>query len=78
MPEKPLSDLGKVSYRSFWWWLLIGKMDEENIDSKISVDELSEISGIHPEDIRSTFNAIPNMVKFWGGKPYIFWCFSDV
>jgi histone acetyltransferase MYST1 len=66
-PEKPLSDLGKVSYRSYWWWILIRVLDESNIDRNISVIELSEMSGIHPDDITSTFNAV-QMVKYYKCK----------
>lgn len=62
-PEKPLSDLGKVSYRSYWWWILIRVLDESNIDRNISVVELSEMSGIHCDDIISTFQAV-QMVKY--------------
>lgn len=62
-PEKPLSDLGKVSYRSYWWWILIRVLDESGIDRNITVIDLSEMSGIHPEDIKSTFNAV-QMIKY--------------
>ncbi|KAI6199985.1 Histone acetyltransferase [Aphelenchoides besseyi] len=61
-PEKPLSDLGKVSYRSYWWWYLFTVLDEHNIDRNISVTELSELSGIHRADIKETFQAV-KMVK---------------
>jgi hypothetical protein len=60
-------DLGKVSYRSYWWWILIRVLDEANIDRNISVVDLSEMSGIHPDDIISTFNAV-QMIKFYKGK----------
>lgn len=66
-PEKPLSDLGKVSYRSYWWWILIRVLDESNVDRNISVVELSEMSGIYPDDIISTFNAV-QMVKYYKCK----------
>ncbi|KAI6239253.1 Histone acetyltransferase [Aphelenchoides fujianensis] len=67
-PEKPLSDLGKVSYRSYWWWTLIRVLDQLNIDRNIAVSELSQISGIHPEDIVSTFNVV-NMVRYYKTVP---------
>uniref|UniRef100_A0A914NM27 Histone acetyltransferase n=1 Tax=Meloidogyne incognita TaxID=6306 RepID=A0A914NM27_MELIC len=51
-PERPLSDLGKVSYRSYWWWVLIAVLDRELGSGRleagsISVNELSRLSGIH-------------------------------
>ncbi|KAI6220647.1 Histone acetyltransferase [Aphelenchoides fujianensis] len=67
-PEKPLSDLGKVSYRSYWWWTLIRVLDQLNIDRNIAVSELSQLSGIHPEDIVSTFNVV-NMVRYYKTVP---------
>lgn len=65
-PEKPLSDLGKVSYRSYWWWVLLGALDERRVDQDISVMELSRISNIHVEDIISTFNTM-QLIKYWKG-----------
>uniref|UniRef100_A0A183BWJ6 Histone acetyltransferase n=1 Tax=Globodera pallida TaxID=36090 RepID=A0A183BWJ6_GLOPA len=65
-PEKPLSDLGKVSYRSYWWWVLIGVLDREQVDSNISVAELSRLSGIHMDDIIETFKSL-QLIKYWRG-----------
>jgi histone acetyltransferase MYST1 len=70
-PEKPLSDLGKVSYRSYWWWILIRVLDESGVDRNISVVDLSEMSGIHPDDITATFNAV-QMIKYY--KCRLFCC----
>uniref|UniRef100_A0A914DEJ9 Histone acetyltransferase n=1 Tax=Acrobeloides nanus TaxID=290746 RepID=A0A914DEJ9_9BILA len=66
-PEKPLSDLGKVSYRSFWWWLLLGKLDEIPTENIMTVNDLSRITGIHPDDIQSTFTPM-GLCKFWRGE----------
>lgn len=73
-PEKPLSDLGKVSYRSYWWWVLIGVLDRElgsgtgRIEAgRISVNDLSELSGIHVDDIVETFKTL-QLIKYWHGK----------
>ena len=70
-PEKPLSDLGKVSYRSYWWWVLVGVLDRElgsgRIEAgNISVNELSRLSGIHVEDIVETFKTL-QLIKYWRG-----------
>jgi histone acetyltransferase MYST1 len=67
-PEKPLSDLGKVSYRSYWWWVLIRVLDEGEVEHNISTVDVSEISGIHQDDITATFNAF-QMIKFDKCRP---------
>jgi hypothetical protein len=38
-PEKPLSDLGKLTYRSFWAYVLLNKLKEKA--GRITVNELS-------------------------------------
>lgn len=65
-PEKPLSDLGKVSYRSYWIWVLLGVLDERRIDENITVGDLSRLSGIHVDDIVYTFNTL-RLIKYWKG-----------
>nr|CAD2144536.1 unnamed protein product [Meloidogyne enterolobii] len=70
-PERPLSDLGKVSYRSYWWWVLIAVLDRELGSGRleagsISVNELSRLSGIHTLDIVDTFKAL-QLIKYWRG-----------
>lgn len=66
-PEKPLSDLGKVSYRSYWWWVLLQILEDTHCDRSITVTELSELSSIHPDDIQSTFKSV-QMIKFSKGE----------
>ena len=39
-PEKPLSDLGKLSYRSYWSYILLDHLKE--IKGTISIRDLSE------------------------------------
>uniref|UniRef100_F1KUK8 Histone acetyltransferase n=1 Tax=Ascaris suum TaxID=6253 RepID=F1KUK8_ASCSU len=66
-PEKPLSDLGKVSYRSYWWWVILEALDELNIDDvTLQVSDLSVASGIAEDDIISTLQTM-QLIKYWKG-----------
>lgn len=65
-PEKPLSDLGKLSYRSYWAYTLLQLMRESKTVTQ-SVKELSESSGITQEDIINTLQSM-KMVKYWKGQ----------
>lgn len=66
-PEKPLSDLGKVSYRSYWWWVLLKVLDEQHLQrSHISVAQLSRLSKIHIDDIIGIFHTL-QLIKYWKG-----------
>uniref|UniRef100_A0A2M4BJV5 Histone acetyltransferase n=1 Tax=Anopheles marajoara TaxID=58244 RepID=A0A2M4BJV5_9DIPT len=66
-PEKPLSDLGKLSYRSYWAYTLLELMKDYRTTT---IKELSELSGITQEDIVSTLQSM-NMVKYWKGQNVI-------
>eukprot|EP00039_Didymoeca_costata_P001356 m.51791 g.51791 ORF g.51791 m.51791 type:complete len:436 (-) comp10753_c0_seq2:1511-2818(-) len=64
-PEKPLSDLGLLSYRSYW-----GQTVLEAILSRtepISIQEISEITSMTTEDIISTIQHL-NLVKYYKGQ----------
>ncbi|OMH85979.1 Histone acetyltransferase KAT7 [Zancudomyces culisetae] len=54
-PEKPLSDLGLLSYRSYWqskiYPLLIKLYD---VGAEVSIDEICKFTAISPDDIIST------------------------
>jgi histone acetyltransferase MYST1 len=78
-PEKPLSDLGKLSYRSYWSWRLLEVL--KVLKNSVGVTELrcvnvhmcvahlvhcSTKSGIAPADIINTMQAL-NMTKYWKG-----------
>lgn len=75
-PEKPLSDLGRVSYRSYWWWVLLGVLDEKHVDENISVADLSRLSHIHIDDIIYTFNTL-QLVKYWKGRSAFLYAYRD-
>jgi len=67
-PEKPLSDLGKLSYRSYWTWILLDIMRAER--ASFSIKDLSTQTSITQEDIISTLQTL-NMVKYWKGQHVI-------
>eukprot|EP00049_Salpingoeca_infusionum_P024139 m.14945 g.14945 ORF g.14945 m.14945 type:complete len:477 (-) comp6462_c0_seq1:1294-2724(-) len=64
-PEKPLSDLGKISYRSYWSWCLLSFLHEHR--GPISIPELSEATTIAQDDVISTLQGL-NLVKYWKGQ----------
>jgi len=53
-PERPLSDLGLVSYRGYWTRELLQVIRER--ESKISIKQLSDLTAIKTDDIISTLN----------------------
>lgn len=73
-PEKPLSDLGKLSYRSYWSWVLLECLrnyrQPPSSLQQLSVRELSSITCITQGDIISTLQSL-NMVKYWKGQHVI-------
>ncbi|PIA47946.1 hypothetical protein AQUCO_01400504v1 [Aquilegia coerulea] len=60
-PEKPLSDLGKVSYKGYWTSVLLKILKKKG--SQISVRELSEMTAIMPYDILCTLKDL-NLIQF--------------
>ncbi|KAI5751383.1 hypothetical protein M8J77_006975 [Diaphorina citri] len=68
-PEKPLSDLGLISYRSYWKDVLLEYLN--NLGGKqISIKDMSQEMAINAYDIVSTLQAL-GMMKYWKGKHII-------
>nr|XP_002739824.1 PREDICTED: histone acetyltransferase KAT8-like [Saccoglossus kowalevskii] len=67
-PEKPLSDLGKLSYRSYWSWVLLEIL--RDFRGTLSIKDLSQMTSITQPDIISTLQSL-NMVKYWKGQHVI-------
>ncbi|XP_058790061.1 histone acetyltransferase KAT7 [Phymastichus coffea] len=68
-PEKPLSDLGLISYRSYWKDVLLQYLC--NFGGKeISIKDISKEMAIDSSDIVSTLQAL-GMMKYWKGKHII-------
>lgn len=66
-PEKPLSDLGKLSYRSFWSYTLLSILKERGTSS---IQELSKLTGFSKTDIMETLNSL-GLIKYWRGENII-------
>lgn len=71
-PEKPLSDLGLLSYRSYWSQtiteiLLALKPDEQNEKPLITINEISELTSIKKEDVISTLQHL-NLINYYKGQ----------
>lgn len=69
-PERPLSDLGLISYRSYWIKILLAKLEENMMNPDISIKDLSQETGISMNDIISTLQ-YTHLIKYWKGKHVI-------
>ena len=67
-PEKPLSDLGKLSYRSYWSWIILNILKEAG--GIVPIKELSKMTSFTIADIIETLNSL-NMVKYVKGQHVI-------
>ncbi|KAL5021148.1 hypothetical protein ScPMuIL_000303 [Solemya velum] len=65
-PERPLSDLGLISYRSYWKEVLLGYLHKYK-GNDICIKDVSQETGINANDIVSTLQAL-GMLKYWKGK----------
>ncbi|ETV69838.1 hypothetical protein, variant 4 [Aphanomyces astaci] len=74
-PEKPLSDLGLVSYRSYWTKVLLGILKEPQ-HKELSVMDLTKLTSIKNEDIVTTLQNL-NIIKYCNGQ-YVFVLSDDV
>eukprot|EP00039_Didymoeca_costata_P009469 m.125452 g.125452 ORF g.125452 m.125452 type:complete len:578 (+) comp14496_c0_seq1:190-1923(+) len=67
-PEKPLSDLGKLSYRSYWSYVILTVLREQK--GSLSIPTIAQMTSIAPDDIVSTLQAL-NLIKYWKGQHVI-------
>ncbi|KAK3869213.1 hypothetical protein Pcinc_025461 [Petrolisthes cinctipes] len=68
-PEKPLSDLGLISYRSYWKDLLLNYLASYT-EKNVFIKDMSQEMAVNAYDIVSTFQAM-GMMKYWKGKHII-------
>lgn len=59
-PEKPLSDLGLVSYRSYWTRVVLNLLKQR--EGTISIKEIADMTCIKAEDIISTLQHL-NLIR---------------
>ncbi|CAM6102530.1 unnamed protein product [Calypogeia fissa] len=67
-PERPLSDLGQVSFRSYWTRVLLEILRDHR--GNLSIKDLSSMTAIRTDDIISTLQSL-NLIKYWKGQHII-------
>ncbi|KAM9544813.1 histone acetyltransferase KAT6A-like isoform 1-T1 [Salvelinus alpinus] len=65
-PEKPLSDLGRLSYTAYWRSVVLECLHEVR-DRQLTIRRLSKITGICPQDITATLHHL-NMLEQRGER----------
>eukprot|EP00177_Eucheuma_denticulatum_P000494 GFKZ01000869.1.p1 GENE.GFKZ01000869.1~~GFKZ01000869.1.p1 ORF type:complete len:492 (+),score=56.69 GFKZ01000869.1:157-1632(+) len=65
-PEKPLSDLGLLGYRSYWSHVLVDLLRNERA-SALSIYEISEKTMMKTEDIIGTLQAL-DLIQYYEGQ----------
>ncbi|XP_036382225.1 histone acetyltransferase KAT6A isoform X2 [Megalops cyprinoides] len=65
-PEKPLSDLGRLSYMAYWRSVVLECLHEVR-DRQLTIRRLSKITGICPQDITTTLHHL-NMLEQRGDR----------
>ncbi|KAJ3049531.1 Histone acetyltransferase [Rhizophlyctis rosea] len=64
-PEKPLSDLGLLSYRSYWADTILEVLYDHH--GEITIQEISDKTSITYDDVLHTLHTL-DLLKFYGGK----------
>ncbi len=68
-PEKPLSDLGLLGYRSYWSQVLVELLRNER-SANISIYGISEKTMMKADDIIGTLQAL-NLIQYYEGQHII-------
>lgn len=72
-PEKPLSDLGLLSYRAYWADMIVEILMESG-KQETTIDDISAASAMTTTDILHTLQTL-NMLKYYKGQHII--CLTD-
>lgn len=76
-PEKPLSDMGLVSYRNYWRLIMCRYLIEQCPDDKhqkrgLSIKQISDDTGLTPDDIISALEGLRCLVRDPQTQTYAF------
>ncbi|KAG0216978.1 putative ESA1-histone acetyltransferase [Mortierella sp. GBAus27b] len=67
-PEKPLSDLGLLSYRAFWAETIVGLLIEQHkLGIELSIDDIANRTAFQPQDVLHTLQNL-NALKYYHGQ----------
>ncbi|KAK9356440.1 acyl-CoA N-acyltransferase [Lipomyces doorenjongii] len=70
-PEKPLSDLGLLSYRAYWSDTIIELLADEDRDVKeTTIEEIATATSMTTQDVLHTLQTL-NMLKYYRGQHII-------
>ena len=67
-PERPLSDLGLLGYRSYWKSVLLELLSKQK--AQLSIKDMSLMTAIRPDDIITTLQSM-GLIKYWKGQHLI-------
>lgn len=67
-PERPLSDLGAVSYRSYWTRVILETLRDHK--GNMSIKDISEHTAIRTDDVIKTLEGL-SLIKYWKGDHII-------
>lgn len=70
-PEKPLSDLGRLSYLAYWKSVILEYL-HNHPDKSVSIRGISRATGMCPHDIATTLQQL-NMIDFQDGRWVWLW-----
>lgn len=68
-PERPLSDLGQLSYRSYWAYTVTNYIRDREDVVGISTKDVAEATGIRITDVVTTLKSM-NLISIWKGETY--------
>lgn len=69
-PEKPLSDLGLLSYRSYWAWQICKLLRGDVHNHALSVMDITAATSIKQEDVLSTLQHL-GLIRYINGSHII-------